>query len=82
MPKGLDELFQDLPTRLEPKQLAQLLELDHQVVYRWLQTGAIPGYKVGGTWIVLRDEVKEALKATHNQGGEGKSLKTGSSSES
>ena len=35
-------------------------------VYKWLKEGVIPGYKVGSSWFILRDELKETLRAGAN----------------
>ena len=35
-------------------------------VYKWLHEGVLPGYKVGSTWFILRDELKETLRAGAN----------------
>ncbi|RUP87612.1 DNA-binding protein [Dermabacter sp. HSID17554] len=32
-------------------------------VYKWLKEGVIPAYKIGSTWLILRDELKETLRA-------------------
>jgi len=37
-------------------------------VYKWLKDGVIPGYKVGSTWFILRDELKQTLEAGANTG--------------
>lgn len=67
MSKGLDDLFEDLPTRLGIDQVVEIFGVDRQVIYRWLRQGKIPGYKFSGTWVVLRDELKETMVRNHNQ---------------
>ena len=62
----LDALFADLPPRLDVPQIADLLGVSHKAVYTWLNNGILPGYQVGRTWIVLRDDVKAALTAGSN----------------
>jgi hypothetical protein len=33
------------------------------------QSGELPGIKLGKTWIILRDEIKDYLTSKHNQAG-------------
>ena len=66
MPGHLDALFADLPEKLKVKQVADLLGISTQVVYKWLENGTIPAYKVGSIWIILRDELKEAIREGSN----------------
>lgn len=65
----LDELFEGLPPHLDVHAVASVLGIGTKGVYRWLQSGAIPAYKVGGTWLILRDELKDAIAAGSNAGG-------------
>lgn len=62
----LDELFANLPKRLDVQEVADLLGMHTKGVYRWLQTGVIPAYKVGSTWLILRDELKDTLAQGSN----------------
>ncbi|MFC8598965.1 helix-turn-helix domain-containing protein [Isoptericola sp. NPDC057191] len=68
---ALDDLFSDCGKRLSAGDVAQLLGMTHQGVLTWLRTGVIPGYKLGGTWFVMRDELKAAMYAgmNHSAGG-------------
>ncbi|NMR32477.1 helix-turn-helix domain-containing protein [Arthrobacter sp. SF27] len=63
----IDELFEGLPTHLTVDQLAAILGNNRVTVYRWLQSGELPGIKLGKTWIILRDEVRDYLMSKHNQ---------------
>lgn len=63
----LDEVFAELPDRLTVEQLSQLLGIEMQTTYRWLQEGRVPAYKVGRAWVIFRDEVKDMLEASSNQ---------------
>ncbi len=62
-------LLSGLPSRLTVEQVSQLLAVPPQTIYRWLRDGEIPAYKVGASWVILRDEVCEHLEARHNQVG-------------
>ena len=43
-----------------------MLALTKQGVYHWLRDGVIPGYKVGTTWFIFRDELKETPRKGAN----------------
>ena len=67
MSKALDSLFESLPARLTVDQLTGVLGLsDRSVAYRWLREGRIPAIKLGGTWMILRDDVRDFLEANYN----------------
>jgi hypothetical protein len=36
------------------------------VTYRWLRDGRVPAIQLGSHWIILRDDVKEHLRAHYN----------------
>lgn len=65
---GLDALFEDLSKTLTVPEVAELLGMTKPGVYKWLKDGVIPGYKVGSTWFILRDELKQTLEAGANAG--------------
>lgn len=62
----LDALFEHLPERMDVNQVADLLGVSTKGVYLWLKEGVIPGYQVGRTWIILRDELKDAIASGRN----------------
>lgn len=62
----LDDLFAPYPPHLSVDQLAAVLGVKAQTAYKWLQTGLVPGYKVGGAWVVLRDEIRDHLATQRN----------------
>lgn len=62
----LDSLFEGLPPRLDVNQVAELLGVSTKGVYAWLQSGTIPGYQVGRTWIIVRDELRATLMSGRN----------------
>ncbi|WDF35265.1 helix-turn-helix domain-containing protein (plasmid) [Arthrobacter agilis] len=67
MSKALDRMFASLPERLSIDQLTDLLGLSNRTVtYKWLREGNIPAMKLGGTWLILRDDVREHLEASYN----------------
>ena len=64
---ALDELFDGLRPRLEGNEVADLLGMTRQGVYNWLRDGVIPGYKLGNTWFILRDDLKREMRAGFNR---------------
>ncbi|WP_242493916.1 helix-turn-helix domain-containing protein [Sanguibacter massiliensis] len=73
MTEPLDALFEGLNNTLDVGEVAELLGLTKQSVYNWLRDGVIPGYKLGSVWVILRDDLKEALRDGSNrpqQGGQ------------
>ncbi len=65
----LDDLFARYPEHLSVKELAEVLGVTTPTAYTWLQRGMVPGYKVGGAWVILRDEVRDQLAAGRNVPG-------------
>ena len=57
----LDDLFADLPDTLRVSQVAKLLGKTNQGVLRWISTGVLPAYKLGDTWVILRDDLRDAM---------------------
>lgn len=77
MSRALDSLFEPLPARLTVDQLTGVLGLsDKSVAYRWLREGRIPAIKLGGTWLILRDDVREWLEANYNVPPPGRRART------
>jgi len=64
---ALDALFEGRGPRLEAAEVAELLGMTSQGVYNWLRDGVIPGYKLGNTWFILRDELKETMRRSSNR---------------
>jgi len=50
------------------KELADLLKMNPQVVLRKLNSGDIPGYKLGKDWRISRKQLLEWLERRSNQG--------------
>lgn len=64
--RALDELFAGRAQTLPASEVAEMLGLSTQAVYRWLNAGVIPAYKIGSTWFILRDELRDTLEAGSN----------------
>ncbi len=58
-----DEMFSELPNLLRVSQVARLLGPG---VLRWINTGVLPAYKLGDTWFILRDDLRDAMSAGGN----------------
>ncbi|PYC99849.1 DNA-binding protein [Microbacterium esteraromaticum] len=63
---ALDRLFEQSPPTLGPTEVAERLGVSNKSVYTWLRDGLIPGYKVGSTWFIIRDELKDTLRRGAN----------------
>lgn len=61
-----EEMFSELPNLLRVSQVAQLLGKTSQGVLRWINTGVLPAYKLGDTWFILRDDLRDAMSAGGN----------------
>ncbi len=62
----LDDLFADYPANLTVAQLSEVLGIGRATTYKWLNEGTIPAYRVGSSWVILRDEVKDFIAAGRN----------------
>lgn len=63
---ALDALFDGLPKTLSVEEVSEVLNITRQNTYVWLRDGVIPGYKLGTTWRVIRDELKETMRSGTN----------------
>ena len=68
MSAHLDGLFEGYPKRMSPQDVADVLGLTNQGVYKLIRSKAIPAYKLGGSWMILRDELRDAIAAGSNLG--------------
>jgi excisionase family DNA binding protein len=62
----LDDLFAGYPANMTVAQLSEVLGIGRATTYKWLNEGTIPAYRVGGSWVILRDEVKDFIAAGRN----------------
>ena len=63
---GLDALFEGRKDTMTVPEVADLLSMTKPGIYKWLRQGVLPGYKIGSTWVILRDELKETLRKGAN----------------
>jgi excisionase family DNA binding protein len=62
----LDDLFADYPANLTVAQVSEVLGIGRATTYKWLNEGTIPAYRIGSSWVILRDEVKDVIAAGRN----------------
>lgn len=62
---ALDDLFKDLPMRLDADQAAEVIGITGSTIRRLIADKSdpdpLPAYRVGRSWMVLRDDFKEWL---------------------
>ncbi|UEJ84611.1 helix-turn-helix domain-containing protein (plasmid) [Brachybacterium halotolerans subsp. kimchii] len=66
MTDSIDALFEGQPATMTATDVADVMGVSKQAVYKWLNAQVIPGYKLGSTWFILRDDLKAALRAGSN----------------
>ncbi len=64
---ALDDLFADEPRMLSVSRVADVLGMSAKGVYKWIDEGTLPAYKVSGRWFVVRDELVKTLAEGSNQ---------------
>lgn len=63
---NVDDLFKGYPRHLSVSELMDVLDISRPTAYRWLQEGKVPAYLRNGTWVILRDDVRDWLKEGRN----------------
>jgi len=66
MTDSIDRLFESQPATMTAADVAQVMGVSKQAIYKWLHDEVIPGYKLGNTWFILRDDLKDAMRAGSN----------------
>ncbi len=59
---ALDALFEPYPETLTVSEVAKLLRKTTAGVYGMCKSGRLPAYQVAGSWLVLRDALKEQMR--------------------
>ncbi len=62
----MDALFAGDPDSIGPSEVAARLGVTSRTVYSWLRDGLIPAYKVGSSWVVITEELKDVIRAGRN----------------
>lgn len=63
----MDEQKQPLPASLSADELAALTGLARASVYAGLESGELPGTRIGKRWIISRTRIQERLGFTNEQ---------------
>lgn len=66
MTDSIDRLFESQPATMTASDVAIVMGISKQAVYKWLRDEVVPAYKLGNTWFILRDDLKDALRAGSN----------------
>lgn len=61
----LDQFLAEAPEIMGVDDVANLLGLNPRTVSNWLKDGHLPGYKLPGRWLVLREELHDFLDSAH-----------------
>lgn len=64
---ALDDLFADEPRMLSVGRVAEVLGMSPKGVYKWIDDGSLPAYKVSGRWFIVRDELISTLEEGSNK---------------
>lgn len=52
----------EIPTDLRcPKKLAKALDVSSSTIRRWIRTGKLPAYRIGGRWRASEAEAKALI---------------------
>ncbi len=57
-------------TAMTIKDIALMLKVTEKTIYRLVQHGDLPGFKVGGTWRFLRDDIEVWISDQKTLAGE------------
>lgn len=66
MATDMDAIFERYPEIMNVGEVAELLRMTKPGAYKWIHSGAIPAYKIEGTWFIFRDELKATLRKGAN----------------
>lgn len=60
----------DYPQRMSVEQVADILRVTPNTAYRWAREGRLPAYRVGGAWIVIKEELINHLDSRRARAGD------------
>jgi excisionase family DNA binding protein len=63
---NIDRLLDELPSVVTVDEVAELLRYHPVTIGRWLETGFLPGSKLGKEWRILREDVRQLLRSNSN----------------
>lgn len=58
---SLDRMFADAPEKFGVDEAAELLGVNPRTISNWLRDNQLPGYKLPGKWLILREELREYM---------------------
>jgi excisionase family DNA binding protein len=59
----------DLPSAMTVREVAAYLNVNEKTVYRLVQRGALPGFKVAGTWRFQRSDIEHWIERQKKANG-------------
>jgi len=62
----IDDLFARYGVTMSVAEVSEVLGRPHSTIYKWLGDGTIPASKVGESWVIYRDEMKELITSRRN----------------
>ncbi|RBP98816.1 helix-turn-helix domain-containing protein [Bifidobacterium xylocopae] len=63
---SIGEILSGYPDLLEVKEVSEILHKNPHTIYGWLRTGALPGTKCGGGWLIAKSDIIEYLQSRSN----------------
>lgn len=63
---NIDRLCDELPSVVTVDEVATLLRYNPVTIGRWLETGFLPGSKLGKEWRILREDVRQFWRNNSN----------------
>lgn len=49
-------------------EVSEMLRVNYKTVHKWVKSGAMQAYKIGGSWRVSQEQIEEFLKSSDNTG--------------
>lgn len=65
-PSNLEHALATLPSMLSPSEIATALQMNDDTITKWLNDGALRGFKIGRGWRVLKADLIEDLTRHYN----------------
>jgi len=62
----IDDLFARYGVTMSVAEVSEVFGRPHSTIYKWLGDGTIPASKVGESWVIYRDEMKELITSRRN----------------
>ena len=62
---------------LTPTQISEMLQIDRRTIYRWIRDGKLPGFKIGGSAVRVKESDLEAFINKSAATGKGKENRPG-----